>query len=229
MTADLNFRSWRKRAWRGIGHGDRGWSAVCGLLGHRMGGGGGIASRRHAGHCGSLLRCRNSRRSIGSAWTGCEECSSQASDTMGMRSVSCSGRGDHAQGLCPHGAGCGHKQSHPTTSQHEFLCEAMIAVRTNHELLELDTPCISVQQVQVTKAAQTAAIASICGWCPLWRKSWATSFSDWLPWHETIRSQQSRGRNCSPMQLLMQTSSHHMPSQTQTMNVFEVLRVQATQ
>src|SRR5690242_3384705 len=54
MVTDLDLGARRKGAWRGIGHGDRGGSAVGGLLGHRMGGGGGIAS---GGHAGRWLAC----------------------------------------------------------------------------------------------------------------------------------------------------------------------------
>ena len=75
VVAHLDLGARRKGAWRGIGDGDGRWSAVCGLLGHGMGGRGRIASGGHLGGegacCGAgqrrsyILRIELARGSAG--------------------------------------------------------------------------------------------------------------------------------------------------------------------
>lgn len=113
----------------------------------------------------NLLRCRNSRRSIGGAWEESGECSCQASGTMGRRRVSCSGRGDHAQALCPHGALGGHKQSHPQRHNTRFNSEACLASGNTWQCLKTLFSDIESTSARHERCSRRSDHPSFCGWC----------------------------------------------------------------
>jgi hypothetical protein len=114
----------------------------------------------------NLLRCRNSRRSIGGAWEECEEWSSQASGTMGRRRVSCSGRGDHAQGLCPHTVPSvvTSKATHNVTTGVMIVRSALPGVLHGGTLSQPFRVLIYIS-AQHERCSRRSDHPSICGWC----------------------------------------------------------------
>ena len=113
-----------------------------------------------------MLRCRNSRRSIGGAWEECGEWSSQASGTMGRRRVSCSGRGDHAQGLCPHTVPSvvTSKATHNVTTGDLIVRFALPRVVHGSALLHSFHILVSIS-AQHQRSSRRSDHPSIRGWC----------------------------------------------------------------